>query len=100
MAQQPSSLRVSFSDELSFQEVSTEDSSDFDYVESTSEAVSSDEEQDLERLELVLGAMYSSSPSKERDDPALRQSLLLLDKDLSKKEALEAGRHLCYSLCS
>lgn len=63
-------------------------------VESTSDAISSDEERDLERLELVLGAVYNSSPSKDRDDPIHRQSLLLLDKDLSMNENLEAGIHL------
>ena len=55
--------------------------SDFDYIESTSEAGSSSDEEDAEKLEAILGAVFTSSPSKGRLEPAERQSLLLFDKD-------------------
>lgn len=95
--EQSSSKAVSFSEEISCAEaeVHKERDSDFDYVESasSSELWSSDEGEDGEKLEAVLGAVFStSSPSKAFLEPAERQSLLFLDKDL---EELESGS-LCF----
>ena len=71
MASLPSSSKVSFSDEVSWCEFEEDWDSDFDYVESTSEVASSDDD-DAEKLETSLGAVYISSPSKGSLDPAER----------------------------
>jgi len=104
----PSTSKVSFADEpeVHWQHESVErgpdGESDFDYIESTSEAGSSSDEEDAEKLEAILGAVFTSSPSKGRLEPAERQSLLLFDKDLAEEEDLEAGIHTSFvtlSLC-
>jgi len=69
--------------------------SDFKYIESTSEAASSGDEDNAEKLEAILGAVYTSSPVKESLlDPAERQSLLLFDKNFAVEEDLESGMPL------
>ena len=86
---------VSFSAEVDWCEsewkCTTDGDSDFEYVESTSEAASSGDKDDTEELEALLGTAYTSSPEKESLDPAERQSLLLFDKDFAEEEDLEAG---------
>jgi len=60
------------------------------------------DEEDAQKLEAILGAVFTSSPSKGRLEPAERQSLLLFDKDLAEEEDLEAGIHTSFvtlSLC-
>ena len=83
--------KVSFSEKVSceFEIVREEDT--FDYVESTSELGSSDDDEDAGKLEAIFGAVYSGlSPSKPFIQPAERHSLLLWDKDLGEED-LESG---------
>ena len=83
--------KVSFSEKVSceFEIVREEDT--FDYVESTSELGSSDDDEDAGKLEAIFGAVYSGlSPSKPFVQPAERHSLLLWDKDLGEED-LESG---------
>lgn len=84
------SKTVTFSEQVN---VVTDDQagheSDFDYVESTSssEFLSSDDEEDAAALEAIYGAaLHGASPTKSGPSPVERQSLLLLDKDLLKLE--------------
>jgi len=70
--------------------------SDLKYIESTSEASSGDED-DAEKLEAILGTVYTSSPVKESLAPAERQLLLLFDKECDfAVEDLESGIHLFF----
>jgi len=100
MESQPSTSKVSFSAEVDWCESEWGHTahyvdSDFEYVESTNEAASSGNEDDAEKLEAILGAVYTSSPVKESLlDPAERQSLLLFDKDFAVEEDLESGTPL------
>ena len=100
MASQPSTSKVSFSAEVDWCESERGHTahyvdSDFEYVESTNEAASSGNEDDAEKLEAILGAVYTSSQVKESLlDPAERQSLLLFDKDFAVEEDLESGTPL------
>ena len=88
MENRPSTSKVSFSAEVDWCESERGHTahcvdSDFEYVESTSKAASSGNEDDAEKLEATLGAVYTSSPVKESlPDPAERQSLLLLTRIL------------------
>ncbi len=89
----PSASKVSFSTEVDWRESEVQWDSNFDYVESTSEASSGDED-DAEDLETFLGAVYATSPSKGNLAPAERQSLLLFDKDCGAWEELESGIYM------
>lgn len=98
-------MAVSFAEEVSFAELPSQgdnpgDSSDSDsdfreIVTSSSEAVATSDEEDLELLELALESAYTCSPSKYAGDPCMRNSLLLLDKDLLDDEDVEGTRVCC-----
>ena len=66
------------SDEESFCEITT----------SEADSLSSSDDDDAEKLELVLQSAYACSPKKYKltNDPVLRNSLLLLDKDFIEAE--------------
>ena len=97
-------MAVSFAEEVSFAELPSQgdnpgDSSDSDsdfreIITSSSEAVATSDEEDLELLELALESAYTCSPSKFAGDPCMRNSLLLLDKDLLDDEDVE-GTLVC-----
>ena len=96
-------MAVSFAEEVSFAELPSQgdnpgDSSDSDsdfhkIITSSSEAVATSDEEDLELLELTLESAYTCSPSKFAGDPCMRNSLLLLDKDLLMMRMWKV--HLC-----
>ena len=84
--------KVPFVDECTQRQASPDsaDDSDFEYVESMSEEESSEDDADVEMLELLLDRVHSSGfVPRECLDPAERDSLLYLDKDLI--EDVEAG---------
>jgi hypothetical protein len=92
--------KVSLSTKVDWCELSEQEcvDSDFEYVASTSEAASSGNEDDAEKLEALFGAVYSSSGSPVKIlDPAERHSLLLFDKDFAPEEDLEACTPLLHS---
>ena len=98
-------MAVSFAEEVSFAELpsqgdspgeSSDSDSDFrEIITSSSEAVATSDEEDLELLELALESAYTCSPSKFAGDPCMRNSLLLLDKDLLDDEDVEGTRVCC-----
>ena len=67
------------SDEESFCEITT----------SEADSLSSSDDDDAEKLELVLQSAYVCSPNKRKfqNDPVLRNSLLLWDKDFIDSES-------------
>ena len=70
--------------------------SDFKYVESTSEAASSGDEGDAEKLEAILGAVYTSPVKESLLDPAERQSLLLFNKDFAVEDLESVHLFFCF----
>ncbi len=92
--------KVSLSTKVDWCELSEQEcvDSDFEYVASTSEAASSGNEDDAEKLEALFGAVYSSSGSLVKIlDPAEQHSLPLFDKDFAPEEDLEACTPLLHS---
>ena len=92
-----SKCKVSFSENVteegmadSAQHETSDSDSESDFYEITSsepESVCSSDEEDAERLEVVLEGAYTCSPTLYRSsnlDPAERSSLLFLDKDIGE----------------
>ena len=71
------------SDEESFYEITT----------SEAESFCSSDEEDAERLNFIIEGAFSGSPAKlSYTEPALRDSLLLLDKDLVYSGEVPEGK--------